>query len=234
MIGIYKITSPSGKIYIGQSWDISLRENNYKYMDCKGQLKLYNSLKKYKWINHKFEIIHELPLDISQDILDQYEILYWKQYKKLGFEMLNIKEPGKGGKHAPETCEKISKTLIGRDISNWKEKIYTKERNEKLSKSLKGRIISEETKNKISKSKLGNKYLLGKKYSQESKLKQSLSHIGLKNRKVSIICINNGKIFNSIKETSEILNIGISSIKNILSGKNKQTRNKLIFKYLNK
>lgn len=25
MIGIYKITSPSGKIYIGQSWDIVFR-----------------------------------------------------------------------------------------------------------------------------------------------------------------------------------------------------------------
>jgi predicted GIY-YIG superfamily endonuclease len=30
MIGIYKITSPSGKVYIGQSWDIYDRWKKHK------------------------------------------------------------------------------------------------------------------------------------------------------------------------------------------------------------
>ena len=43
MVGIYKITSPSGKIYIGQSWNISDRISRYKTIRCKTQGKIYNS-----------------------------------------------------------------------------------------------------------------------------------------------------------------------------------------------
>ena len=45
--GIYKITSPSGKIYIGQSKDINLRIIYYKNARCKCQQKLYYSILKY-------------------------------------------------------------------------------------------------------------------------------------------------------------------------------------------
>lgn len=47
IIGIYKITSPSGKIYIGQSINIEKRWEKYqKYIEnIKNQIKLYNSLK---------------------------------------------------------------------------------------------------------------------------------------------------------------------------------------------
>lgn len=108
MIGIYKITSPTGKINIGQSWNIKKRKNSYKYLECKKQTKIYNSLKKYGFENHLFEVIHELPIDITQEILDNYEIFYWQQYKDCGFEMMNIRDPGKGGKLSEETKRKIS------------------------------------------------------------------------------------------------------------------------------
>ena len=58
--GIYKITSPIGKIYIGQAININERWNDYKCLDCKAQRYIYNSLKKYGVDNHKFEIIHDL------------------------------------------------------------------------------------------------------------------------------------------------------------------------------
>jgi len=35
MIGIYKITSPSNKVYIGQSINIEKRFKSYKRYDCK-------------------------------------------------------------------------------------------------------------------------------------------------------------------------------------------------------
>jgi hypothetical protein len=49
MIGIYKITNPQGKIYIGQAVDIKRRKQVYEgiYSSLKGQPKIYNSLKKY-------------------------------------------------------------------------------------------------------------------------------------------------------------------------------------------
>lgn len=47
--GIYKITSPTNKIYIGKSKSLKQRENNYKSSleKIKSQIKLYNSIKKY-------------------------------------------------------------------------------------------------------------------------------------------------------------------------------------------
>lgn len=57
MIGIYKITSPSKKIYIGQSTNIEKRFYTYKLLHCKKQPFLFNSLKKYGAENHIFEVI---------------------------------------------------------------------------------------------------------------------------------------------------------------------------------
>jgi len=62
MIGIYKITNPKGKIYIGQSINIKRRFNEYKRLNCSQQPKIYNSLLKYGSDNHKFEIIEEFSL----------------------------------------------------------------------------------------------------------------------------------------------------------------------------
>lgn len=64
IIGIYKITSPTNKIYIGQSINIKGRWGSYRNLDCKSQDKLYKSLKKHGPENHKFEIVQLLPADI--------------------------------------------------------------------------------------------------------------------------------------------------------------------------
>jgi hypothetical protein len=63
MVGIYKITSPSGKIYIGQSVEIKRRFNSYKrmYVKNKGVVKLYRSFLKYGADNHIFEVVCEYP-----------------------------------------------------------------------------------------------------------------------------------------------------------------------------
>lgn len=59
MVGIYKITSPSGKIYIGQSVDILSRINKYKNAKCITQPIILKSILKYGWENHLFEIVLE-------------------------------------------------------------------------------------------------------------------------------------------------------------------------------
>jgi group I intron endonuclease len=75
MVGIYKITNPKGRIYIGQSVDIIKRKSSYKNLRCKDQISIFRSLKKYGWSNHKFEIIEEC----FDGELQSNEI-YWKQY----------------------------------------------------------------------------------------------------------------------------------------------------------
>jgi len=150
MVGIYKITNPNSGVYIGQSWNIEKRHAFYKNLLCKNQIKIYNSIKKYGWKNHYFEIIHKLPNDVSQDILNNYEIFYWQQYKDCGFKMLNIRQPGSNGKLSTETKIKIGEKS-------------------------KGKKRSIESRKKMSEKMMGNKNSLGKKHSLDTRKKMSES-----------------------------------------------------------
>lgn len=115
-IGIYKITSPSGKIYIGQSWNIQNRFKKYKNCNPE-QIHLFRSFNKYGYNNHTFEVVHILPFDISQIILDRYEQFYMDLYKESGFSLLNTRDAGRGGKHSIETKTLISLSLLGKPKS---------------------------------------------------------------------------------------------------------------------
>lgn len=107
MIGIYKITSPSGKIYIGQSWNIFKRWMEHKKERRVYKGKLASSFVKHGYLNHKFEIVHELPIDVDQETLDRYEQLYLDAYRDSGFIMLNIREAGSKGKLNKDSIAKI-------------------------------------------------------------------------------------------------------------------------------
>lgn len=105
MIGIYKITNPSGKIYIGQSTNIEKRFNTYEKLKCKGQVKLYNSLIKYGWDNHITEIIEECG---ENELLERET--YWKlQYNVLEAPSLCCRIDGRGGRMSKESCKTLSK-----------------------------------------------------------------------------------------------------------------------------
>lgn len=110
MVGIYKILSPTGKVYIGQSFDLNKRKNNYRFLGCKSQSKLYRSLLRHSWDKHSFEVIHDLPDDINPEIVTRYEQLYMDLYKDCGIELLNLREAGLQGPLSPEDRLK----LIGR------------------------------------------------------------------------------------------------------------------------
>jgi group I intron endonuclease len=201
--GIYKITSPSGKVYIGQSVNIELRWNKYvKFVEsCKAQTKLYNSFKKYGPKNHTFEIIEE-----CNDYLLLEKETYWKIfYKVLEIPSLCCRLDGKGGSLSKETKDKISKSSLG--ISRNKGRIQSKEEKQLRTIIKKGYKPTKDHIYNMSKSMLG------------------------KNTK-SIECINSGEIFKSINEAAKKYNLRPSSIDNILSGKASQTRKqKLKFKY---
>jgi group I intron endonuclease len=139
MVGIYKITNPNGKIYIGQSINIESRKRVYSYFDSyKNSIGpvLTNSFKKYGFENHIFEVIEECNLDI----LDERET-YWKQYyldqmngdwKRVMF--CNLHDTG-GGPLSEKTKQKISKSKTG--TSGWeKGKTRGKEFGEKISSHL--------------------------------------------------------------------------------------------------
>src|ERR1700734_1082935 len=70
--GIYKITNPKGRIYIGQSVNIMDRLKHYRSENCKGQIRLFNSISKYGWDEHDFEIICQC----NESELNNLEIYY--------------------------------------------------------------------------------------------------------------------------------------------------------------
>jgi group I intron endonuclease len=163
IIGIYKITSPSNKIYVGQSINIEKRWKVYKHISCKKQVKLYNSLLKYKPENHIFELIEECSLEQ----LNEHEV-YWKQHyiNLLGWENMLFCElyDNSKGPRSEEVKNKIRESTKGRKINEeWRENIIKSSIGkkilwgDKISKSKKGCIYSEERNTKISKANKGKK-----------------------------------------------------------------------------
>jgi len=154
-IGIYKITSPSEKVYIGQSINIESRWNNYiKLHKTSIGPKLYNSLKNHGPKNHQFEILEKC----SKEELNEKEI-YWKKF----------------------FLEKVNKSnILFTEIYDRGSGPKSEETKQKISKANKGKKFSEERKQKIGQSKIGNKYALGYKFTKEQKEKISQAKKGKK------------------------------------------------------
>src|ERR1700760_3657451 len=133
MVAIYKITSPSGKVYIGQSRAVEKRWKAYRRLSgAQFQPVLIRSFEKYRVEAHEFLIIHILPTDILQEDLDRYEQFYMDAYRAAHIQLMNVKGAGSKGLLSDETKRKIS-------ISG------------------KGRVVSEETRRKISDRQKGKK-----------------------------------------------------------------------------
>jgi hypothetical protein len=160
MIGIYKITNSNNEIYIGQSTNIELRKIYYSKVKCTRQPKIYNSLKKYGWEQHVFEIIEKCTLEQ----LNEREIYWGLYYNVLGEDGLNLKLGDGRGLVNEETKQKLSKANKG--------KKRTKEQCLNISKAKKGNKCSDKTKLKMSESRKGFTF------SEESKYKMKQSAIG--------------------------------------------------------
>lgn len=122
---IYKHTSPSGKVYIGQTKrDVKKRWNNgYGYASSPH---FDRAIKKYGWNNIQHEIIATGLTKKEANWLEQYLISYY--HSNEGQYGYNITKGGDG--------------------SNGR--LITKEERARISESNKGRKASEETKQKMS------------------------------------------------------------------------------------
>jgi len=143
MIGIYKITNPKGKVYIGQSINIVGRMKSYSKMYCKQQPKIYNSLKKYGWENHEFDVLVECKIKELNFLETLYKKFYLNKLKGWEFTLfLELYDLG-GGPKSEKTKKKIGDANRGN--------VYSDEAKIKISKALKGRVYSKETIKKMSK-----------------------------------------------------------------------------------
>lgn len=119
MTGIYKITSPSGKVYIGQS--VNIEQRIKKHINCiyKYDYALYRSLRKYGIEQHKIETVLELSENISVNWLNYWEQFFIDFYRGAGCELMNMINANGKGNHTTETKEKLSKSIK----SAWKDPV---------------------------------------------------------------------------------------------------------------
>ena len=159
---IYKYTSPSGKIYIGQTINEKSRKSQHKHDSVKLDTYFGKAIRKYGFENLKYEVIIKFKPTINREklkrVLDLLEKRYIKLYKSDSHEFgynLNVGGEGNlGYEHTEEARKKIS--------VNQKKRMENEEYRNTVIKNLIGdpdrdRTWSEESKQKMSKSQDKNK-----------------------------------------------------------------------------
>ena len=211
MVGVYKIESPSGRIYIGQSTDIDKRFSYYKKLKCKTQAKLYRSLLKYGVESHSFEVIW---------LCSQYELNYFERKFQLKYNSvesgLNLRltaDEERSGYMSDETKLKMKNSSLNKVPPSRKGKKHTAESKMKMSLIQKklnkdGRMYSEDS----------------RFFSKERRLKMSIS------KRKKVIDTTTGFIYESVKELSELIKVKHGTLISWLNG---NRGNKTSYRYLN-
>jgi len=158
---IYLLTSPSGKQYVGQTWEFEKRMSDYRRGDCKDQPALYSAIRKYGWENFTCVIIAQGIQ--TQDALDATEDAFIMLLNTLSPHGYNLRRGGGGGKMSEESRAKMSASSRGQVPWN------------------KGKSVSDETRAKMSAANSGEKHpLFGKSPSAETRKKISAANRGKK------------------------------------------------------
>jgi group I intron endonuclease len=210
-IGVYRITSPSKRVYIGSSIDIERRFNDYRNMQVKYQVKLRNSFLKYGVDAHKFKVL----IECDKDELYKWERLYGEHYDSLGRNGLNGVLPKYNdikGVVSEETRKRMSQALKGI--------VRSQDYKNKMRMSLLGREIKPETKVKLS---IAAKNRKRQKHSDYTK-----SIMNVKSEKL-VLDFGTGIFFDSCKKASIAYGVKFSTLRCKLNGNN---RNKTLLKYV--
>lgn len=231
--GIYKIESPTGGIYIGQSIDIGDRFSQYKRLKCKRQKALYNSFICHGVMAHSFEIL----IECESAILDEQEKVFILKYNSFNSEHgMNLTDGGgRGGTVSIETRKKISAGNKGKLFSEEtrnKMSIAQKARGHEISKTIsirnkgnkyaKGNKLSPERIRKLVESKRGiPAYMKGKKHSPETIEKMRAAKKGKvpskeTGEKISA-ALKGRKLTPEWKNKIRLANTGKRKLKNILN-----------------
>lgn len=223
-IGIYKITSPVGKIYIGQSRNIYRRIRDYKKMHCKNQPHLYNSFKKYGTENHQFETLEHCSVDIINEREIYFINLYRSTYNQFG---LNCKEGGVKGKFTDEVRAKMSEKAQG-GKSPMEGKKHSLEVRLKMSELKKGKTTYKKGQkvSEVERARL-RMIRIERTTSPETRAKMSKSMMGKNCKKV--INTSNGKVYDAVYLAADELGIKHTTLIAMLRGQN---FNRTTLKYL--
>ena len=165
--GIYILTAPNGKQYIGKDSNLPNRSN--RHLAGKGDARaLHNAINKHGANNFEVEVIR-YP-GISSAALNAVEMWKIKQLGTKNPKGYNLTDGGEGLVNPAEyTRQKMSQWQKGKPKSE-----ITRQKMSKAKKSLQGKPKSEITRQKMSKAKKGkNNPFYGRKHSEESRRKMS-------------------------------------------------------------
>jgi group I intron endonuclease len=158
---VYKITSPTGRVYIGQTFDMNRRYQAYSKLRCKTQTRLYASLLKHGFDEHNIEVLYAAMTTPSNLISLEAEFI--SQFNSTGSNGLNVLSSGaeyqkRSSPRMPyvaseETRRKISEGNKGKVISPFqrmKMSINNPMRNPDNRRKMKEALSSPDVKRKMS------------------------------------------------------------------------------------
>lgn len=244
---IYKLTSPSGKNYVGKSVNLKGRLSNYRTLNCPSQPLLYRSLKKYGFNNHKLEIIDSFS---GNNSYANGKEMFWirtcmshtSKWRKLygcgGLNLTDGAEGMTGYKYSDESKKKMSLKSKGRP-NKYKGVPLSAEHRKKISDKAIGRVspnigkkYSDERKKNIGLSKIGNTNMLGKNHSDYSKDKIAATRLERYGKPIIQFDLHGNYIkeYDGVRRASRETGIDRTTIGRIVKGVIKNPT-KFIFKY---
>lgn len=184
---IYRFISPSQRAYIGLTSDVNKRLSVYRSNATSRQTLIFNSIKKYGYDSHRFDIIESFMGDFNYAADKE---MFWirscmsnknKFPEQNGLNLTNGGDGTAGYKHTPEQVERNRQSKIGKKqdpdvVKRRAEKQRGKKMNfthmtDEFKKMLSDRNRkyrhTEEAKKKIGQASKGNKHRLGHKMTQE-------------------------------------------------------------------
>ena len=184
---VYKYTSPSGKVYIGQTKNEKERKRRHIYDSLKGiETAFCRAIRKYGFESFSYEVIVR---DVPDYMIDAFERYWIHFYNSCHGEGYNAEEGGFRATINQDTKDRISKTLTG-----------TKQ--------------SQKTKD------LRNSKLLGQKRNKEQIYNYRK---GQKKYYIPVLCVETGKVYESIAEAQRALGVEKSHIGNVCTGRRKSS-----------
>lgn len=152
---IYKLVSPSGKVYIGQTSRTFEKRFKEHCSGHSGGTIIENALQKYGPEN----FITEILLICDDNLLNQHEIDFIQKYDCIEPKGYNIRSGGNAGKHSDISKNRMRQSKLGCKNPN-----YGKPRNDKFKEIMKEKKSGE------------NHHFFGKTLSLKHKQALSLSH----------------------------------------------------------
>lgn len=211
--GIYKITSPTKKVYIGQSVNVYSRMMTYQRNVVKQQRKLHNSINKYGCNRHTFEVLEYCDVELLNEKERYYQDLY-SAIGKNGLNLVLTKASDRSGYISEETRELKIIASTGRYVSEeTKEKLRNIPRTPEWNKK-----VSDWNKNKPQSMIEKHRKSLSENIENSNRLREFNKKVSIKVKCLDRYTDEVLGVYDSIREASRITNIDSKCIHLSLKG----------------